>query len=135
MSDQPPPVLPESPPPVIPVAVPVQRLEYTLPGSNRRPGILTAIGVLSIILASLSGLYSLISGLQGFGFYAMSMATSRATPLRPGATATVIWPTGTMPGVPAAGATGMRPAEREAMIESLTKDKPLSPKRRRHLDA
>ena len=136
MSDQPHPVLPQAPPPVapppiLPAAVPVQPLEYTLPGSNRRPSILTAIGVLSIILASFSGLYSLFSGLQGFGFYAMSMASARATP----ATATIAGPAATMPGMQPAGPTAMRPAERQALIESLTKDKALSPKRRRHLDA
>jgi hypothetical protein len=136
MPDQPPPVLPEAsspvPPPVPapwpypPEAAPVQALEYTLPSRGGRPGVLTAIGVLSIILASLSGLYSLLAGFYGFGFYMMTMASTRAMTAMTTATA---GPTTTM------AAAGMQPSEREAVIQRLTKDDPLMPGRRRHLDA
>src|SRR5687768_16842053 len=76
---------PPPPPPAaqwIPAALPVQALEYPLPSRGGRPGILTAIGVLSIIIAALSGLYSLVVGFQGFGFYMMSIAAAQAQATR-----------------------------------------------------
>src|SRR5688572_22751414 len=75
---------PAGPPPPsaaqwIPAALPVQALEYPLPNRGGRPGILTAIGVLSIIIAAVSGLFSLVVGFQGIGFYFMSIAAAQAT--------------------------------------------------------
>ena len=153
MSDPPPPASPQpAPEPAlppapkwVPPAVPVQSLEYTLPSRGSRPGILTAIGVLSICIAGLSGLYGLFSGLQGITFYFASMAAARATATATATVAGTAPPTigvapaaATAPSTSPAGATGgpgMRPAERKAAIEALTKDDPLAPRRQQQLDA
>src|SRR5437660_1379592 len=69
---------PASGPPPIPV--PVQPLGYSTPWEHRRPGLITAIGVLCIVVACLSGLTNLASAFQGFGFYMVSAFTRPSTP-------------------------------------------------------
>jgi len=48
-------------------------------GVQRRPGIVTAIGVLCIVIACLSGIGSLLSGIYGCLFWAMGAFSSRAS--------------------------------------------------------
>jgi len=55
-------------------------LAYMTPAANRRPGILTTIGVLSIVLACLSGLSGLSGVMSGIGFLMMSRITTTAPP-------------------------------------------------------
>lgn len=126
-------------PPLAPI--PVQPLEYTLPGRGQRPAILTVVGVLSIVFASISGLYGIIAGFQGFGFVMLSAATSSANVATPVA---VTPPAGTTSpatgtGAPAPpgmlGSVGMNAEERDQTIARLTADDPLAPQRRRQLDA
>ena len=71
----------------------VQPLDYPLPIRSGRPGILTAVAVISIILAAFSGLGSLWSGMVAFGFFMASQirppATVVTTATTPGGGATV----------------------------------------------
>lgn len=64
-----------------PPPVPVQTLLYSIPVRRGRPGIVTAIGVLCIVIASLSGIASFGTGFYTFIFYVMSqsMAAISAT--------------------------------------------------------
>ena len=63
----------EPPRPPTPPPVPVQALAYSAPWQERsKPGLITAIGVMCIVVACLSGFVSLIMGFYGFGFYAIT---------------------------------------------------------------
>jgi len=55
-----------------PVPTPVQALPYSIPVRYGRPGIVTAIGVMCIVVACLSGISSFVTGVESFGFYMMS---------------------------------------------------------------
>ena len=77
-----PPVAPPPPP------VPVAALSYSMPLGQRRPGLVTAIGVVGIIVASISMLSSLSVGFFDFGCFALSAATSSMAAM-PRATSTV----------------------------------------------
>src|SRR5687768_18597161 len=45
-----------------PFAVPAHTLQYDSPETGTRPGLITAVAVMSIVIASLSGLASIVSG-------------------------------------------------------------------------
>lgn len=62
---------------------PVQAIQYSVPPSQGRPGILTAIGIISIIVALLSGLVSLSTGMQAVGLYMLSQGTGAFAPPPP----------------------------------------------------
>lgn len=64
--------LPMSDDPPASASAPVAPLEYSYPGKRGRPGLITAIGVLSIVVASLSGVSSLWGTFSGFSYYMMS---------------------------------------------------------------
>jgi hypothetical protein len=120
--------------------VPVRPLEYTTSSGNFRSGLLISIGTVSIIIAAASVLYSLLLGLQGLEHYRIVAASIRLTPAQrgvavPTASPPVTGPAGPAPADPSAGGPAMRPAEREALIDAMTKRKPLSPLRHRQLDA
>jgi hypothetical protein len=56
-----------------PVPIPVQPLAYSGAWQERsRPGLITAIGVMCIVVACLSGLVSTMMGFYGLGFYMVS---------------------------------------------------------------
>ena len=57
--------------------IPVQPLTYSLPFRQGRPGIITALAVMCIIVASLNGIGSLLSGGYAFLFYTASKAQAR----------------------------------------------------------
>src|SRR5689334_9407079 len=57
--------------------VPVQPIAYSTPVSNR-PGIITTIGVISIVVGSLGLLFNGIAGLQAFGMVMISSMTKAA---------------------------------------------------------
>lgn len=59
-----------------PEPIPAQALAYSMVGVQRRPGIVTAIAVLCIVIACLSGLSSLILGIYGCVFWMMGVFTS-----------------------------------------------------------
>jgi hypothetical protein len=83
----------EPPPPV-----PALPLGYAYDDSSQRPGIITAIGVISIIVGSLSIVGSGLSGLYGFGMMmvaqvSQAMATASANAPAPAATGPATSPT------------------------------------------
>ena len=116
----------------------MQALEYNLPPRGRRPGVLSAIGVISIVVASLSGLYSLYAGMQGFGFYMLSMMSSQR-PGAPFARATVAPPAVASPqplrDLAVVSPFGMNEAERKSAAESLVRLQPMGSRRLEQLDA
>lgn len=127
-----------------PAPVPVQSLQYVMsqPG---RPGMVTAIGVMSIVVASLSGFFGLISGLQTLGYYFMAMATSQATvaqarvmQTQAGVTQTsvMVYPAPATPGAtaPTHLQRGMDATERDVAIAALTRMRPMTPARKRQLE-
>jgi hypothetical protein len=62
--------------------LPVQPLIYSTPHSAGRPGVLTAVGVISIVVAGLSALSSLSTGMQALTFAVLmpKMASMATTP-------------------------------------------------------
>lgn len=81
---RPPAIVP--PPPPIPVAA----LSYSMPLRERRPGLVTAIGVIGIIVASITMLTCLTVGFSDFGFFALNAVSSNiAAAPRPTATINV----------------------------------------------
>lgn len=68
--------------PSFPPPIPVQAYYAYSPTDSRRPGIVTAIGVICITVACLSGLTSFIGGMYSVGLYFVSQAQSRMTTMR-----------------------------------------------------
>ena len=130
--------------------VPVEPLHYVMPDGARRPGMVTAIGVMSIVVASLGGLYGLVSGLQTLSYYFMSVASAQAAagraaavqarttgPVTAVSTSVMISPG--PPGAPPAPAapvpTGNTAASVDAAVDALVRRQTMTPARRRHLRA
>lgn len=130
---------PPTPPPVPQQApIPVQPLGYVPPAPTyTRPGIITAVAVISIIVASLSLLFSAGSALYGFGM-AVASGVSRTS-----STSTTTVATTTPP--PAAGQAtsagedvdedGMAKADRKTVVDAFASLHPLTDIRQKHLDA
>ena len=136
------------PPPVPLRALP---LEYVHVQSARRPGLVTAIGVMSIIVASLSLIMNLSTSLQSVGM----MFVSRIPSTGPGTVTTTAGPggvfvaTGTVTVAPATGSggapahsgdgtnpiRGWPPAPRAAAVQALREIRPLNEAQRARLDA
>lgn len=132
MSQVPPPLPPQqsspygasSPPPV---PMPVQPIVYGTPSrTSGRPGILTAIGILSIVIGALGILFNAGMGMTTFGV----MMASRASR----AFATASTPATPLP-TPETDPNSMTARERRIVMNGLTKNHNLSPARRRQLDA
>jgi hypothetical protein len=128
------------PAPAGPAPVPVQALHYVVSDRAGRPGLVTAIGVMSIVVACFSGLFGLITGLQTVGYYFMSIASSQAAVARTtvvqGRAQTTVTLSQNGP-APAAqtGQRGMNAQEREGAVVALTRMRPMTPARKRQLDA
>jgi hypothetical protein len=122
-------------------AVPVQPLQYVLPDQRGRPGLITAIGVISIIIASIGMLAALFTVLQAGGYYMMSLMSTSMAGARARSSVTV----STFPppapvqvnGASTAfvGPRGMGDAERRAAVRVLTDLRPMTPRRKSQLDA
>ena len=84
-------------PPVYPQPIPVQPLPYSTTGLVRegRPGLVTAIAVLCIVVACLSGITSFAQGGYAFLFYVMSKTMSAFASMPPTASMAVAPPPGT----------------------------------------
>jgi len=69
-----------TPEPVRPVWAPLaaQQLAYSQPPRRGRPGLITAIGVMSIVVGSLSILFSLQTGFQAVGLIFLSRMASKS---------------------------------------------------------
>jgi hypothetical protein len=73
-----------------PVPIPVQPLAYSIPWQEHtKPGLITTIGVMCIVVACLSGLVSFFIGIYGFGFYMVSKFSGARTPATPATTSVV----------------------------------------------
>jgi hypothetical protein len=60
-----------------PLPLPVQPLAYSIPFTRRRPGLITAIGVISIIVACMSGLASFGAGWATYGLTIVAKRMAR----------------------------------------------------------
>src|SRR5687768_1106014 len=82
-----PPDPPQSPPP--PQQLPLgAMLEYSHPSAAHRPGIIIAVGVMSIVVGCISGLANLSGAFSGVAFMMMSRMQTPPTPTpAPAATA------------------------------------------------
>jgi hypothetical protein len=129
---------PMSAPPPIP-AQPVETLSYALPPTNRRPGILTAVGIISIVVGCLSGLSSCGGVFSGVMFATLSsrmFATppSPATPTPPAPNASRATVTiGGLPWDEADMEDGLEPPETRKVTNVLSRTRSLSDPRRQHL--
>jgi len=85
-----------------PAPIPVQPLAYSLPARQGKPGIITALGVMSIVIACLSGLSSLSTGFYGFGLFMASTMSSRmsSTPMSATVSGTAATATADTSGLP-----------------------------------
>jgi len=108
-------------------------LQYVTVDRQGPPGLVTAIGVCSIIIAGISVLFSAMVALQGLAYFVMSLvapAVATAGAPRPMPPGPVV--VGTAAQV---GSRGMAPAERAAAVASLNRRLSMRPSRRRQLDA
>jgi hypothetical protein len=111
--------------------IPAQPQDWALPRWGERPPVLGAIGVTSIIIACIGGLFGLVLVIYGFVFYVatIAMSTHPAWGASAGAPAVVVAGGG-------AASSGLTPAQRQAAIVSLTGKHALDdPRRLEQLDA
>src|SRR5690349_11692170 len=127
--------MPPDPPPL---PIPVATLAYAPPPQNRRPGIMTAVGVTSIVLASLSLLMSVGGVFSNFAMLAMSRMPMPAMtpPVAPtptkSSTATV-----TVDGIevdPEGSADEMSLELRRKVLQAIGNTRPLNSTRSKHVD-
>jgi hypothetical protein len=131
MSDEPPPI-PQVAPPAPLTALP---LDYVPPDQTGRPGVVTAIGVMSIIVAVLSGVASAIAA---FSVAALLAASQISLPKAPvSAPPTPAAKAAGMANQPSlvVGPHGLEAAERKIAINGLRQNHPLTSKRVQMLDA
>ena len=144
-----PPLTPTTPMTPMPSGVagvwPMTALPYNDMYSRRsRPGIITAMGVMSIVVACISGLFNLWAGMMGLGFLWMSQMR-----MPPAPAASVAMATTSPLNLPAGGGTvtvggiPMRPEEtddgltepqRRVIVVTLTRLGGLDEQRQKHLD-
>jgi hypothetical protein len=124
------------PPPGV-APIPVQPLEYTLPVNPGRPGTITAIGIVSIIIASLSLLGGLGSALWSFSMLMISTATARI-PVAPPAPPppAIISSTNPSSSAPSVRVTsnGFDDADRAIALDAMESVRPLSDARHKQMD-
>jgi hypothetical protein len=95
-----------------------------------RPGIITAIGVISIVVASISILASGVLGMWNFGMLMVSSASSRLSAISTSTTSAQVV---TAPDEVVSD-RGMAKAERRTVIDGFTDARPLTETRRRQLE-
>lgn len=123
--------------PPMPVSpVPVQALPYTRPFHGARPGIITAIGVISIVVASLSLIGNLINGLYGFG---LLMASQMMNSMAQGSVyatsgSVTIGPGGATVNTPPQGFSGLTQQQRQGVLRSINAVHRLRTTREPHFD-
>lgn len=121
MSEVEPPIPPPPPLPGQVAPIPVRALTYSDTFNQQRPGLITAIAVLAIVVACLSGLGSFITGMYGFGLFMVSRFT-------PPMGATVATQTAVAPD------TKYPPADAAVAVNALSPALQLDPARTRELD-
>jgi len=122
-----------------PTPVPVATLAYQTPPRIRRPGNLTAVGVLSIVFGSFSGLSSfggVLSGIVMLTFVGMRtpmpILTKTASPV-----AAAPNPIVTVDGIvvsPQGSPDGMEESQRRIVIEAVCVVRPITSMREKHLN-
>ena len=116
--------------------MPVQPISYISAHSvGGRPGGITTIGVLSVVLACLSLFTGLASGMWSFAILTISLAQSRAQAV-PMVQASPNGPisNATTPVAETIGPRGMPLSQRQLMIAGLSRTQPLSPGRKAQVD-
>jgi hypothetical protein len=123
--------------PMPPPQLPGSYLPYGQNFGSNRPGILTAVGVISIIVAAMSIIYSLIMGVTGFGMLVASSMSGAMSRARISTSAVTVSPSGTssnadpMP----VGPRGLERRPRQVVVMALTRVRPLPPQRQQMLEA
>ena len=122
-----------------PLAVEPLELGYATP-ADRRPGVLTAVAVTSLVLAVVYGLSAVFTGFAIVGFAMLRSVSAAATTTTITTTAagttTVVTPGG--PGAatrPALAGVVLSPADRAAFVEGIERRVALTPQYRALLDA
>ncbi len=108
--------------------VPVQPIAYSTPVANR-PGLITAIGVISIVVASLGLMFNGIAGLQAFVMVMVSQASKAV------ATAQQATQAAAAPAPKIVDALSMPAEERRTVVRGLEMHRAISDPRREQLDA
>ena len=98
--------------------VPVQALPYSIPARSGRPGLVTAIAVLCIVIGCLSGWVSFTMGMEAVAFYVASKVSGMASPR------SVVVSTGGA--VPSPGSTFLPPGDTAVATNELTKQLSVS---------
>ena len=125
----PPHPVPGAPVPAPAVAVPAQPLQYVAPQYGR-PGLITAIGVISIVIGSLGLLFNGIAGLQTFGMIMISNITRTAATAQQAKQAAV-----TAKANRPVDPLSMPAEDRQTVVRGLAMHRAISKPRREQLDA
>lgn len=115
------------PPPLPPV--PVQPIMYSTPVANR-PGIITAIGVISIVVGSLGLMFNGMAGLQAFVMVMVSQVGKAAVTMQQAKTVAAT----ETPAKPA-DPLSMPTEDRQTVVRGLAMHRAISKPRREQLDA
>src|SRR5687767_99266 len=127
---------PPAQPPPVPMAMRAMPLEYVQASYTRRPGIVTAIGVMSIVVGSLSVLANFYFGLMSAGFMFVASAAGPGTPrFTATGTVTVNGSAASEPSDSTSTIRGWPAPARDAAVGALAELRPMSPARRALLDA
>jgi len=118
------------PPQPYPSPLPVQPIAYSTPVSYR-PGLITAIGVISIVVGSLGLLFNGIAGLQAAGMVMISRVTQTAVARQAAAKQATAAVTTAAPVDP----VSMPQPDRQTVLKGLSMHRPITPARREQLDA
>ncbi|MGB7158923.1 MAG: hypothetical protein WBD40_12695 [Tepidisphaeraceae bacterium] len=108
--------------------VPVQPIMYSAPVAQR-PGLITAIGVISIIVGSLGLLFNGIAGLQAFGLMMVSNMTKTMAASQKAAAAVATAPPAVVDPL------SMPQPDRQNVVRGLAMVRPITKPRREQLDA
>jgi hypothetical protein len=126
----------QSEPPPIPI--PVATLAYAPPPQNRRPGIMTTVGVISIVLASLSLLASVAGVFSNLAMLAMSRVPMPSVSMPSVPTPVSQSPAKvTVDGIevdPDGSADAIPDLPRRKVEQAIDELRPMNPTRAKHLD-
>jgi hypothetical protein len=134
---------PTAQPQYAPPPLPLQPLSYGMSHHTGRPWILTSVGVFSIIVAGISILMCLFTGLTSFGVLmaasvrmprpvASTPAPGQSMPMRPAVRAS---PMGLVDPTLTVGGRGLEVGPRRIVMQGLLRARSLSPARQQMLDA
>ena len=112
--------------------VPVEPLQYVIPDRTGRPTVITAIAIISIVMAALGGLFGLMAMFQALGMYMASLMASQVATAQAAATRAQVK---VAQGQVAATPGYNTPQQRQAIVRRLSELQPLSPARKRQVDA